>query len=50
MKEDITSSDGIVVADEKITEWETALENDEWPEDWENIGDVIEGTLHHDFE
>jgi hypothetical protein len=45
MKEDITSSDGVAVTDEKIAEWEAVLENDEWPEGWENVGDVLEGTL-----
>jgi hypothetical protein len=34
-----------VITDEKIAEWEAVLENDEWPEGWENSGDVLEGKL-----
>ena len=41
----IVAEDGKVVTDEMIAEWESALERDEWPSGWVNVGDVLEGSL-----
>lgn len=34
---------GKVVTDEMIADWESALERDEWPSGWVNVGEVVEG-------
>lgn len=41
----IVAENGIVVTDEMIANWETALECDEWPDGWVNVGEVYEGRL-----
>lgn len=41
----IVAENGKVVTDKMIDEWESALERDEWPEGWVNVGDVVEGKL-----
>lgn len=41
----IVAENGKVVTDEMIASWEDALERDEWPDGWRNVGDVIEGRL-----
>jgi hypothetical protein len=41
----IIAENGKVVTDEMIAEWEGALERDEWPSGWVNVGEVVEGRL-----
>lgn len=41
----IVAENGKVVTDEMIATWEEALERDEWPAGWENVGEIIEGRL-----
>lgn len=41
----IVAENGMLVTDEMIAGWETALERDEWPSGWENVGEVYEGRL-----
>ena len=33
------------VTDEMIAGWESALERDEWPSGWVNVGEIVEGKL-----
>ncbi len=40
---DITAIDGMRVTDEMIDTWCDALDRDEWPDGWQNVGDVVEG-------
>ena len=39
----IKSKNGQVVTEEMIKSWSDALDHDEWPEGWTNIGDVVDG-------
>ena len=41
----IVAEDGKVVTDEMIAGWEGALERDEWPSGWVNVGDAVDGRL-----
>ena len=41
----IVAENGQVVTDEMIEGWESALERDEWPAGWVNVGEVVEGRL-----
>ena len=41
----IVAENGTVVTDAMIEEWESALERDEWPSGWENVGEIYEGRL-----
>ena len=41
----IVAENGKVVTDEIIADWESALERDEWPSGWVNVGDVVDGRL-----
>lgn len=41
----IVAQNGVVVTDEMIAGWEASLERDEWPEGWENVGEVVDGKL-----
>lgn len=41
----IVAENGKVVTDAMIANWENALERDEWPSGWENVGDIVEGKL-----
>ena len=41
----IVAENGKVVTDEMIADWESALERDEWPSGWVNVGEVVEGKL-----
>ena len=41
----IVAENGKVVTDEMIAGWESALERDEWPSGWVNVGDVVDGRL-----
>ena len=34
------AENGKVVTDEMIANWESALERDEWPEGWVNVGEI----------
>lgn len=34
-----------VVTDEMIADWESALERDEWPNGWVNVGEIVERNL-----
>ena len=45
MSHEVVAENGIRVTDEMIANWESALECDEWPTDWENVGETIEGRL-----
>lgn len=35
----IVAENGKVVTDEMIADWESALERDEWPSGWVNVGE-----------
>ena len=37
----IVAENGKVVTDEMIADWESALERDEWPSGWVNVGEVV---------
>lgn len=39
----IVAENGKIVTDEMIAAWESALERDEWPEGWENVGEIVDG-------
>ena len=41
----IVAENGQMVTDEMIANWENALENDQWPADWVNVGGIVEGSL-----
>ena len=41
----IVAENGKVVTDEMIADWESALERDEWPSGWVNVGEIVEGKL-----
>ncbi len=41
----IVAENGKVITDEIINEWENALENDQWPCGWINVGEIIESKL-----
>jgi len=41
----IVAENGMVVTDEMIADWESALERDEWPSGWVNVGEIVEGKL-----
>lgn len=41
----IVAENGVLVTDAMIANWEASLERDEWPDGWENVGEVIEGRL-----
>ena len=41
----IVAENGKVVTDEMIANWESALERDEWPSGWVNVGEIVEGKL-----
>ncbi|WP_156789837.1 hypothetical protein [Coriobacterium glomerans] len=41
----IIAENGVEVTDEMITDWEDALERDEWPTGWQNIGELSEERL-----
>ena len=45
MNTDMSNENGKVVTDEMIADWESALERDEWPSGWVNVGGVVEGKL-----
>lgn len=40
---DIKGANGKLITDELLDTWSEALDNDEWPQGWENAGDVIYG-------
>lgn len=42
---DIVAENGSVVTERMIEEWSAALDRDEWPSGWRNVGDVVEGKL-----
>lgn len=42
---DIVAGNGRIVTNEMIAEWERALDRDEWPEGWHNVGKVIDGKM-----
>ena len=44
-KNGIVAENGKVVTDEMIADWESALERDEWPSGWVNVGEIVEGKL-----
>ncbi len=41
----IVAENGVMVTDEMINGWESALERDEWPSGWVNVGEIVEGRL-----
>lgn len=41
----IVAENGNVVTDDMIADWESALERDEWPSGWVNVGEIVEGML-----
>lgn len=42
---EIVAANGKAVTDSMIEDWEAALERDEWPAGWVNVGEVVEGRL-----
>lgn len=45
----IVAENGKVVTDEMIADWESALERDEWPSGWVNVGEVVEKYIDGRF-
>lgn len=41
----IVAENGKIVTDEMIASWEEALERDEWPSGWKNVGEIYDGRL-----
>ena len=41
----IVAENSKAVTDEMIADWESALERDEWPSGWVNVGEIVEGKL-----
>ncbi len=41
----IVAENGVVVTDEMINGWESALERDKWPSGWDNVGKIIDRRL-----
>lgn len=41
----IVAENGKLVTDEMIAGWEAALERDEWPSGWVNVGEIVDGRL-----
>lgn len=39
----IKAANGQLVTDEMIDRWCQSLDNDEWPSDWVNVGDIVHG-------
>lgn len=39
----IKAIDGTLVTEEMIEGWCDALDNDEWPSGWVNVGDIVSG-------
>ena len=39
----IIAANGVEVTDEMLESWFDALDNDQWPEAWRNVGEVVEG-------
>lgn len=42
MNTDMNNENRKVVTDEMIAGWESALERDEWPSGWVNVGEIVE--------
>ncbi|KXB33233.1 hypothetical protein HMPREF3192_01205 [Atopobium deltae] len=42
---DVVANNGKIVTGKKIASWKNALEHDEWPNGWVNVGEIIEGKL-----
>lgn len=40
--DEIVAQNGQLITAEMINEWEAALERDEWPDGWVNVGEIIE--------
>lgn len=43
-RRDVTNDES-AVTDEMISDWESALERDEWPSGLVNVGEIVEGGL-----
>ena len=41
----VVAENGKVVTDEMIADWESALDRDEWPNGWVNVGEIVERNL-----
>ena len=41
----IVAENGKVVTDEMVADWGSALERDEWPSGWVNVGEIADGEL-----
>jgi hypothetical protein len=41
--ETIKTADGRIITKDKLDEWSSALDNDEWPRGWVNVGEVVHG-------
>lgn len=41
----LIAANGQEITDEMVVGWEAALERDEWPTDWTNVSEVIDGRL-----
>lgn len=40
---EIIAANGKPVTEEMVASWSEALDRDEWPEGWRNVGTVVEG-------
>jgi len=39
----IKAANGQTVTEEMILKWGEALDNDEWPDGWRNVGEIVNG-------
>ena len=39
----IKTSDGRIITKEKLDAWSAALDADEWPRGWVNVGEIVHG-------
>lgn len=40
---EIKAANGVEVTEKMIATWSEALDNDEWPKGWHNVGDTVQG-------
>lgn len=41
----IVAENGQMVTEAMIGRWAASLDRDEWPDGWQNVGDVVDGKL-----
>lgn len=42
---EIIAEDGTRVTDEMVDAWCEALDHDQWPQGWHNVGEVVDGGV-----